>query len=44
MKQTYPARQLVPGFSDVTSMRLDSIMTRRTLLASLTGLLVFACF
>jgi NitT/TauT family transport system substrate-binding protein len=43
MKQTYPARQLVSGFSDVISMRLDPIMTRRTLLASLTGLLVFAC-
>jgi NitT/TauT family transport system substrate-binding protein len=28
----------------VISMRLNPIMTRRTLLASLTGLLVFACF
>jgi len=44
MKQTYPARQLVSGFPDVISMRANPAMTRFTLLASLTGVLVFACF
>ena len=43
MKQTYPARQLVSGFPDVNFMRVKSTMQGRVLLASLIGLLVFAC-
>jgi NitT/TauT family transport system substrate-binding protein len=44
MKQTYPARQLLSGSPDVTSMRANSTIAGCCFLASLTGLLVFACF
>jgi len=43
IKPTYPARQLRSGFPDVMSMRASPTITRRCFLASLTGLLVFAC-
>jgi NitT/TauT family transport system substrate-binding protein len=44
MKQTYPARQLLSGSSVVISMRATPTLAGLCVLASLTGLLVFACF
>jgi NitT/TauT family transport system substrate-binding protein len=44
MKQTYPARQLASGSPDVITMRVNPTIARCCFLASLLGLMAFACF
>jgi NitT/TauT family transport system substrate-binding protein len=43
IKPTYPARQLASGCPDVISMRINPTIAGRCFLASLIGLLGFAC-